>query len=65
LPPSDYRPPKPLPCSIKQVNLQHGLPFEVKIPNATTLAAIRQAKAKQGLTKYASVKDLMAEFKDA
>jgi DNA-damage-inducible protein J len=49
----------------KQVSLQHGLPFEVKIPNATTLAAIRQAKAKQGLTKYASVKDLMAELKDA
>lgn len=49
----------------KQVTMHHGLPFEVRIPNAATREAIRQAKAKEGLTKYASVKDLMADFKDA
>ncbi len=49
----------------KQVTMHHGLPFEVRIPNAVTLNAIRQAQAKEGLTKYTSVKDLMAEADDA
>lgn len=49
----------------KQVTMHHGLPFDVRIPNAATLEAIRQAQAKEGLTKYASVKDLMAEADDA
>jgi len=45
----------------RQVSLHHGLPFEVKIPNATTLEAIGQAQSKDGLTRYGSVKDLMAD----
>jgi DNA-damage-inducible protein J len=49
----------------RQVSLHHGLPFEVKIPNAATLEAIRQAQAKDGLSKYDSVKDLMADADDA
>ena len=49
----------------KQVALHHGLPFEVRIPNAETREAIRQAQAREGLTRYDSVKDLMAEFDDA
>ncbi len=49
----------------KQVALQHGLPFEVRIPNAETLEAMRQAREKDGLIKYDSVNDLMAEFEDA
>lgn len=49
----------------KQVTMHHGLPFEVKIPNAQTREAIRQVQAKKGLTRYASVKDLMAEADDA
>ncbi len=49
----------------KQVSLHHGLPFEVKIPNAETLEAMRQASNKDGLTKYGNVKDLMADIDDA
>ncbi len=49
----------------KQVALQHGLPFEVRIPNAETLEAMRQAREKDGLIKYESVDDLMAEFENA
>ena len=49
----------------KQVSLHHGLPFEVKIPNAKTLEAMRQASNKDGLTKYGSVKELMAGIDDA
>ena len=49
----------------KQVSLHHGLPFEVKIPNAQTLNAIRQAGNKDALTKYGSVKNLMSDIGDA
>ena len=49
----------------KQVSLYHGLPFEVKIPNAKTLEPMRQASNKDGLTKYGSVKELMAGIDDA
>jgi len=49
----------------KQVSLHHGLPFDVKIPNAATREAIRQAQSKDGLTRYDSVKDLMADADDA
>ena len=47
----------------KQVTLQHGLPFEVKIPNAETLEAMRQAKEKDNLTEYDNLDDLKAEFR--
>ena len=46
----------------KQVTLQHGLPFEVRIPNAETLEAMQQAREREGLTVYASLDDLKAEF---
>jgi len=49
----------------KQVALQHGLPFEVRVPNAETLEAMRQAKDKNSLQRYESLDDLMAEFDDA
>ncbi len=49
----------------KQVALQQGLPFEVRIPNAETLEAMRQAHKKDGLIKYDSRDDLMAKFEDA
>ena len=44
----------------RQVTLHHGLPFAVKIPNAETIAAIRQARAGEGLTEYANLEDLKA-----
>ncbi len=49
----------------KQVALQHGLPFEVKIPNAETLEAMSQARKKEGLIKYEGLDDLMTNFADA
>ena len=44
----------------RQVTLHHGLPFAVKVPNAETLAALRQARAGKGLTEYANLEDLKA-----
>ena len=44
----------------RQVMLHHGLPFAVKVPNAETIAALRQARAGEGLTDYADLKDLKA-----
>jgi DNA-damage-inducible protein J len=49
----------------KQVALQHGLPFEVRVPNAETLEAMRQAKEKDGLIKYNSVDELMSDIDNA
>lgn len=49
----------------RQVALYRGLPFGVKIPNEETLEAIRQAHSGEGLTKYSSFDELMAELDDA
>ena len=45
----------------RQVALCQGLPFTVKIPNAETREAIRQARMKDGLIHFRSVDDLMAD----
>ena len=45
----------------KQVTLRNGLPFEARIPNATTRKALRDAEAGRGMTDYASVDEM---FKD-
>jgi DNA-damage-inducible protein J len=45
----------------KQVTLQKGLPFEARIPNATTRKALRDAEAGRDMTDYASVDEM---FKD-
>ena len=45
----------------KQVTLQKGLPFEARIPNATTRKALRDAEAGRNMTDYASVDEM---FKD-
>ena len=47
----------------KQVALHHGLPFEVRIPNAETRDAMRQAREREGIVEYASLDDLKAEFR--
>ena len=44
----------------KQVTLQHGLPFAVKLPNAETREALKQARENENLTEYDSVEDLKA-----
>ncbi|CAA6603511.1 putative DNA-damage-inducible protein J [Rhodospirillaceae bacterium LM-1] len=42
----------------KQVTLQHGLPFEVKIPNKATLAAMQDAGQGKNLKKWKSLEAL-------
>ena len=48
----------------KQVALCQGLPFAVRIPNAETREAIRQARTGEGLASYGSVEELMADLHD-
>ena len=43
-----------------QVALHQGLPFSVKIPNAETREALRQARDEEGLAEYSSLDDLKA-----
>ncbi len=44
----------------RQVTLHRGLPFAVKVPNAETIVALRQARRGEGLTEYADLEDLKA-----
>ena len=46
----------------KQIVFMKGLPFQVRIPNAETLAAMEEIKTGKG-HKAASVKDMLAGFK--
>ena len=45
-----------------QVAMRRGLPFDIKIPNADTVEAMRQAESGEGLTEYRSVEDLMSDW---
>lgn len=38
----------------RQVTLQQGLPFEVRIPNAETIEAMQELDARQNLRNYES-----------
>ena len=42
----------------RQVTLHHGLPFAVKVPNAETIAALRQSRSREGLNEYTDLEDL-------
>lgn len=46
----------------KQIRRDRGLPGLPLVPNAETLEAMRQAVAGEGLSRYDSVDDLMAEL---
>ncbi len=43
-----------------QVTLHKGLPFAVKVPNAETIEALRQAQSREGLTEFADLESLKA-----
>jgi DNA-damage-inducible protein J len=45
-----------------QVALRKGLPFEVRIPNATTRKALRDAEADRNMTNYASVDEMFEDL---
>lgn len=46
----------------EQIRRDRGLPDSVRVPNAETLEAMRQAEVGEDLTTYESVDDLMAEL---
>lgn len=46
---------------LTRVAAEKALPFEVKVPNAATAAAMQEAR-KGGLRSFDSVKDLMADL---
>ena len=43
---------------LKQVELHKGLPFPLAIPNAQTIAAMREANDPAGLNRYGSFREL-------
>ena len=47
---------------LRQVELQQGLPFTLKVPNATTVAALQQAQERQDLVASGDTKDLFADL---
>lgn len=48
----------------KQVTLHKGLPFEVKIPNKTTIKAMQDADARQNLKRFESLDDLFEDLEN-
>jgi DNA-damage-inducible protein J len=46
----------------QQVKLQHGLPFEVKIPNAETRKAIKDTKRGKGVTICKNADDMFKKL---
>ncbi len=47
---------------LRQVELQQGLPFNLKVPNTTTQAALREAQARRNLISYADANDLFVDL---
>ena len=46
----------------KQVELQHGLPFLVELPNETTKKALDEAQNKESLPRYETTEELFADL---
>ena len=46
----------------RQVDLQRGLPFSVKIPNETTRKALEEARTRRNLESFDSVDDLFQDL---
>ena len=46
---------------LRQVELHGGLPFSVSIPNAETIAAMREANNPSKLKRYSSFRELREE----
>lgn len=47
----------------KQVAMRRGLPFDVRIPNADTTEALRQAETGADLVEYATLEDLKTSLR--
>lgn len=46
----------------KQVELERGLPFAVRVPNEVTMAALEQARTRQGLASFNTLADLFEDL---
>ena len=46
----------------RQIAMRKGLPFEARIPNATTREALRDAEAGRNLTRHADADDLFRKL---
>ena len=46
----------------KQVTMHRGLPFDIKVPNAETIEALRQVSAGEDLTEYTDLEDLKSSL---
>ena len=46
----------------RQVTMYRGLPFDVRVPNAETIEAMRQAIDGEDLTEYADFEDLKSSL---
>jgi DNA-damage-inducible protein J len=46
----------------RQIKLQRGLPFDVRIPNELTARTLRASKAGKNLKRFASTNELYADL---
>ncbi len=46
----------------KQVELERGLPFAVRVPNAVTMEALEQARTRQQLEGFNTLDDLFEDL---
>ena len=46
----------------KQVELQRGLPFVVRVPNDATVESLEQARARQELESFNTLEDLFEDL---
>lgn len=46
----------------KQVELERGLPFAIRIPNAVTAEALEQARTRQNLDSFNTLEDLFEDL---
>ena len=46
----------------RQIKLQRGLPFDVRIPNALTMRTLNASKSGRNVKRFASKKELFADL---
>jgi DNA-damage-inducible protein J len=46
----------------RQIAIQRGLPFAVRIPNAETIKAINDGKQRKGTKTFVNIQELMREY---
>ena len=47
----------------RQIKLQRGLPFDVRIPNALTARTLRASKAGKSVKRFGSKRELLADLR--